>query len=738
MTWITKVNGVFFKRLILSYGILTVLLIALSGILVFNKVNDILLGEISQKSRFQLEKIQDQLENSDLERYKAIVLDKALTTIRQDSVQEIQYFLDYGKENNYYRITRLVNDLGTLSTTVPGTENITIYFKKSDFVADQSYFYNQPSNSPNYELLRQIGEVPLHHWFSRVGKKTGTEGKQLLTYINTLPYMSKDEYIKGYMIIDVDISYLSNLLREQRISTDDKIVVLDERGEMLAGSSSVPDNEKAWISKLYQQGEAASQHVEDDTGSKVITYLPVGSSKLGWSYAAIQPTDTLLHSAGTMKREVLLACMIVLLIGLLVSYLFSVQAYLPLRKLLIRLRSSNPLLLPGKLDNEFGVIDNVLQYMDQRVVDLNDRLKEKHLADILNGKTAFSDEMIALPLNRVYTVVSIQMIRGNSGHFIHSLCGTVTGYEFETLAINSQQAAIVLLSKEDQPVDRVGLAAMLTTIRGDFVYIAGIGSAAQTMESVHMSYMEAMEAQKYGFLYEMPCCILTETVQNRDKVVMPDISFDHLENALRSADREGVAAFFGKVRRDWTDQPYKMEAIELALCQMALRYSQVMVDFDIHLPELGSDLLRETKKPTLSETLRFLDQAGSMLIERIEERKLSSHSIIADTLTEYIREHLAEDIGLDHLADMTSYSKQFICRIFREELHTTFSDYLTHLRLERSTELLGDDGMSISEIAEKSGYRSLQYFCTKFKSKYGVTPLQYRNAQQLRLKEAPV
>jgi AraC-like DNA-binding protein len=110
-------------------------------------------------------------------------------------------------------------------------------------------------------------------------------------------------------------------------------------------------------------------------------------------------------------------------------------------------------------------------------------------------------------------------------------------------------------------------------------------------------------------------------------------------------------------------------------------------------------------------------------------RQSGSHATTAHTIRKYIDEHLEQDLSLDQLSELTSYSKQFICKIFRESLYTTFSDYVTVRRLERAAELLKETELPVSDVSVQCGYRSIQYFCTKFKAKYGVTPMQYRQSQ---------
>jgi YesN/AraC family two-component response regulator len=59
----------------------------------------------------------------------------------------------------------------------------------------------------------------------------------------------------------------------------------------------------------------------------------------------------------------------------------------------------------------------------------------------------------------------------------------------------------------------------------------------------------------------------------------------------------------------------------------------------------------------------------------------------------------------------------------------TFTEYVTRTRLDKAAGLLQNEArMSVAEIASLVGYRNPQYFHNKFKARYGITPVQFRNA----------
>lgn len=52
--------------------------------------------------------------------------------------------------------------------------------------------------------------------------------------------------------------------------------------------------------------------------------------------------------------------------------------------------------------------------------------------------------------------------------------------------------------------------------------------------------------------------------------------------------------------------------------------------------------------------------------------------------------------------------------------------YLHEIRIEKSSELLLDNTMTIEDISRRVGYKTTSHFIKVFKQFYFMTPLQYR------------
>lgn len=91
-----------------------------------------------------------------------------------------------------------------------------------------------------------------------------------------------------------------------------------------------------------------------------------------------------------------------------------------------------------------------------------------------------------------------------------------------------------------------------------------------------------------------------------------------------------------------------------------------------------------------------------------------------------IRENYAQNLTLKELSRKYFVNTAYLGQVFRKKYGTTFKEYLNAYRVERAVELLLHSDMKIYEIAERVGYRDLDYFINKFIDLKGCTPSKYR------------
>lgn len=93
---------------------------------------------------------------------------------------------------------------------------------------------------------------------------------------------------------------------------------------------------------------------------------------------------------------------------------------------------------------------------------------------------------------------------------------------------------------------------------------------------------------------------------------------------------------------------------------------------------------------------------------------------------QYIMQNFHNEVNMKEMLELTNMSNTSFCLAFKKTYRMTFKEYLLKTRVGYACRLLGDQSMTISEIAYESGFENLSNFNRQFKRIKGVTPKQYQ------------
>lgn len=96
---------------------------------------------------------------------------------------------------------------------------------------------------------------------------------------------------------------------------------------------------------------------------------------------------------------------------------------------------------------------------------------------------------------------------------------------------------------------------------------------------------------------------------------------------------------------------------------------------------------------------------------------------LVHTLVAHMHTHYADDISLQDFVTEKSVSLAYFSRLFKDEFGMTFSDYLTHIRVEKAKELLVAGELRPGDISVLVGYEDPKYFSQVFRRVAGMAPL---------------
>ncbi len=93
---------------------------------------------------------------------------------------------------------------------------------------------------------------------------------------------------------------------------------------------------------------------------------------------------------------------------------------------------------------------------------------------------------------------------------------------------------------------------------------------------------------------------------------------------------------------------------------------------------------------------------------------------------EYIDQNYAAPITLGEVSNLLGLNPAYFCRIFRSATGSTFTEYLSYVRVRKSEILLRESAQSITEVSMDVGFSSVTYYNRVFKKIMNCTPTVYR------------
>ena len=140
---------------------------------------------------------------------------------------------------------------------------------------------------------------------------------------------------------------------------------------------------------------------------------------------------------------------------------------------------------------------------------------------------------------------------------------------------------------------------------------------------------------------------------------------------------------------------------ELRCCMLLMEF---MLTLDEHRHEFAPELNRGTQNGHMDDVMRRMIM-----------------------VTDYVKNNLtADDLSQSAMAEMAGISKEYFSRIFKNVAGMNYSKWLNMIRLEKATELLTHNSMSLTEVAMSSGFQSIPSFNRVFHEEKGMAPGEYR------------
>ncbi len=260
----------------------------------------------------------------------------------------------------------------------------------------------------------------------------------------------------------------------------------------------------------------------------------------------------------------------------------------------------------------------------------------------------------------------------------------------------------------------------------------GMGTFMHHPSDLHMSFHEASQAVSYK-IYEGKGRVLhyKGSSDSSDARIHIDGNDQELSKCLLNLDKTNSDRILDSIFDKFKEEKIDNNRIIQNYCIKIISNAQIILNgLKVEFEDIfGSEYILWDKLmrfETILDIRQWMKNIYGAFIDHLIIRDKSMGSRIINEVLRLIGEHYPQDVSLKEIANNLYYSPNYLGSLFRQQVGLGFAEYLSEYRIKKAAELIERNTYRIYEVASMVGYNDLQTFVKKFKSKYGVTPTEYR------------
>lgn len=694
-------------------------------------------------------------------------VDNYLSSLSFDS--DIINLMRYYKNDDFASIGKVNNNESNLMMLNNYIYSIAIYYKNENTV----YWVNNGIiNLDDYEdkdFMRSIENNSISYKALHLRKIKGKLGDTInvISVIKPIPLNGTTPI--AFAVVNIDEKYFSNIMNSLLENKGQEVYITNLNGGIISRNNLYGNYEKLLSNNSISgnKNKSAVNEIVTFNKEKLLISKAVSQS-YGWEYVSIIPFKSIIGQANLIKYWSVFVVMLALVIGLIVSLIFSAKLSRPI----------NTIAALFKDHNEQGENEDVFEYIENKVTNLvykNESiektlsenmpiLRNNYLVSLLTGKAQDFDEIrnrfnyynIDFYLEGSYLVYIISVDNYESLTAIHSeyeinmliinlidTIGVIVNKNNKGLVINTcpDEIAVVLAIPEEikeqserkEMIELLGIKIRNAVIEsGSYIATISAGSMCYKIDEINISYKDALQALKYKPIMGRNI-IFYDDIKN-----MKEEAFDYpfeKEDELLSFLRSGDLTSIIKCNKEFF---HMLMSINKGNIENFYYYMQLMSSIIKCINELGINAQVVFKHRNLYKEIlgcssilvvqEWFEKLYTNIVEILDSRKENKNKSIIDSVKEYINVNYSKELSLTVLSQQVYISAPYLSKIFKECAGIPLKQYINEIRVQKAKELLKNPSFKISEVAEKVGYDKIHGFLKMFKEATGMTPGEYRTS----------
>lgn len=682
--------------------------------------------------------------------------------------------IDRSNGENLIQLGKVMDTLSELVKLNNKYESVYLYLDDFDYELTSNYEFIKKDKFSDNGWLKYYNEykkekIVLSMLDTRIPRVTspdssvGLASESVISYIYPLtPYTTN---LDGALVINIKEAAVENLINSSNIDTEGYIFIINKAGDVITHPNSglltmnilQDDYIKKITSSSLPEGHLTS--VIDGKKSLVSYYK---SNINGWIFIGVFPLSTLNSKADSIRAYTIYASLLIIIIGIFISFIISKKIYSPVEKLIKDIKEAKGIDF-NRNDDEMSILSkaiNTLSKQDKNLFDILEKTKrevrENYLKDLLNGgafgginKDIIGDNFI----HNSFVCVAVAIDKYNSfaknydkeqHYYMKNLICQVTDevmkLNFTAVSVNLRKGEIAVIINTDgsNPKIQEDIQKGFEKIQEELAKVLensmtiSIGTIHQGTMGIRNSYFEAQTGLKQKLKLGYGSIILWNEEFTDNNYYYPIKIEEHLLNYLRLQSNVGLEEVLNEliddvINRSKLSSENILQIFTQLLGNTVIKY---LLEEHINLYDIFGakyNVYNElSSKETIYDIKDWLLYVYNKIVEYCEKAKTYNKKYL-DDIVDYISKNYKKDIGISDISEYIGLSYSHVRKIFKDEIGENIVDYINNIRIKESKVLLSDTDMSIKDIAVTVGYNNAQSFTRFFKKFEGITPGEYRN-----------
>ncbi|GBG08554.1 transcriptional regulator [Paenibacillus agaridevorans] len=751
-------------RIILSYLIVGILIIAALTLAITSKVSESLKNEWTESTDRSLEQSYNTaniLLNSTYQQF-GNAFDSA----------DIQAGF-YANEFDTGLMGRIGNKLTELANTNPMVHSVYVVNTRHELVFSSlttvrtfDEFYDQQI----LQLLENSGAmrgsifIPRHTSFV-------SDTKSFSGNLISVAYSSaRDEKAtNGAMILNLDQQVLQHMMMNGAGSNSFQSMILNRQGVVISHSDLSRINSNLSELDVVQrilQSESPRGVVETELDGTEHRLFYIKSESLGWVFIGDINYQSLLSKVNTMRQYILAVTAVILIVVGISGFFFTRMIYGPIHRLIKNVAGMRGSEANNEPISEFDMLTGAFRHLEREIQDLQSSMtayrhtEQREVLRLLTtgGWTRDSDIErrlskigMSLPaegfqvcmlrldafgeLEETYSPNDLSLLK----YAISNVADEICSAHFPAFSFDGEEDRIVILILKPHGSEEL-VTQILMDIQDNtekFLKMsvsAFIGSHGGDLRSIPLSWQSAYNVSRYRLAFGPGCLIATEIEHSREPI--SDTLSATMEKQVSESMKVGdlsktiysLQEYFALLRKAPFDE---MMILLNQLLFTVTRTAKAMATGDrsglsTDIGALGQQLYR---CETLDQAEEWFVGLSEMAISMRDKQSSQKNVMIVEKLREHIHQsYMDPNLTIEKLAEVAGLSVNYTRKIFKDIACVSLNQYLSDYRFEKAKVLLLTTDLPANRIGEMVGIDNTKYFYISFKKYSGKTPDHFRKS----------